>query len=177
MDAGRRFACLDMLCQPAPVVIRVSTADDEPALVALTTATWSPDTTPAPPREPGRPFFDPRTKPEDVLVADEDGTVVGYVILHQPIPVPSHRHALEINGLAVAPDHQGQGIGRRLTQAAQEEAQRRGARKVTLRVLSPNVAARRLYESLGFVVEGVLVAEFCLDGQFVDDVLMAWHLS
>lgn len=156
--------------------IRVSTADDEASLLALTTATWSPDTTPAPPRDPDRPFFDPKTKPEDVLVADDDGTVIGYVILYQPIPVRSHSHALEINGLAVDPARQGQGIGRRLVQAAQEEAQRRGARKVALRVLSPNVVARRLYESLGFVVEGVLVREFCLEEQFVDDVLMAWHL-
>jgi ribosomal protein S18 acetylase RimI-like enzyme len=155
--------------------IRVATVDDEAALAALTTATWSPETTPAPRRQPDRAFFDPRTKPQDVLVAD-DGAVVGYLILYQPIPVPSHSHALEINGLAVDPARQGRGIGRRLVQAAQEEAQRRGARKVSLRVLSPNLSARRLYESLGFVVEGVLVGEFRLEGRYVDDVLMAWHL-
>jgi ribosomal protein S18 acetylase RimI-like enzyme len=156
--------------------IRVSTADDEAALAALAKSTWSPDTSPAPPPDPDRQFFNPRTKPEDVLVADDGGTVVGYVILYQPLPVPSHSHALEINGLGVDPARKGHGIGRRLVQAAQEEAQRRGARKVSLRVLSPNVSARRLYDSLGFVVEGVLVGEFCLDGRFVDDTLMAWYL-
>jgi len=32
---------------------------------------------------------------------------------------------------------------------------------------------RRLYESCGFVVEGVLRGEFHVDGRDVDDVLMA----
>jgi RimJ/RimL family protein N-acetyltransferase len=40
-------------------------------------------------------------------------------------------------------------------------------------VLGPNAAARALYESCGFTVEGVLREEFLLDGQYVDDVLMA----
>jgi hypothetical protein len=47
-----------------------------------------------------------------------------------------------------------------------------GARKLTLRVLGSNVRARRLYESCGFLVEGVLRAEFFLGGRYVDDVLM-----
>ena len=64
-------------------------------------------------------------------------------------------------------------MGRALLDAAVEEARRRGARRLTLRVLGANVAARRLYERSGFLVEGVLRGEFHLDGQDVDDVLMA----
>jgi len=79
----------------------------------------------------------------------------------------------DIRGLAVAPDHQGRGLGRALVQAALDAARERGARKVTLRVLAPNTAARALYESCGFVVEGVRRDEFFLDGRYVDDVLMA----
>ena len=36
--------------------------------------------------------------------------------------------------------------------------------------------ARRLYESCGFQIEGVLRDEFYLGGQYVDDVLMARFL-
>jgi RimJ/RimL family protein N-acetyltransferase len=61
--------------------------------------------------------------------------------------------------------------------AAVDEARRRGARKLSLRVLATNPGARRLYERCGFVVEGVLREEFLLDEVFVDDVLMACDLT
>ncbi len=48
---------------------------------------------------------------------------------------------------------------------------------MTLRVLGHNHAARGLYESAGFVVEGVLRGEFLLDGVYVDDVAMALDLT
>ncbi len=57
------------------------------------------------------------------------------------------------------------------------QARGRGARKLSLRVLGFNVRARQLYESCGFRVEGVLRAEFYLDGRYVDDVLMAHRLG
>jgi RimJ/RimL family protein N-acetyltransferase len=44
---------------------------------------------------------------------------------------------------------------------------------MSLRVLATNHAAIRAYRSAGFDVEGVLVGEFVVDGQAVDDVLMA----
>jgi len=51
----------------------------------------------------------------------------------------------------------------------------RGGRVVGY-VLAPDASARRLYESCGFVVEGVLRDEFVLDGRPVDDLLMACAL-
>ena len=69
------------------------------------------------------------------------------------------------------------GVGRRLAEACIEQARSRGARKLSLRVLGGNVAARRLYESCGFTVEGVLCEEFFLGGRYVDDVLMACLLD
>jgi ribosomal protein S18 acetylase RimI-like enzyme len=63
-------------------------------------------------------------------------------------------------------------VGRALLRAAREEARRQGARRITLRVLGHNTPARTLYESEGFVVEGILPGEFLLDGAYVDDVLM-----
>ena len=61
--------------------------------------------------------------------------------------------------------------------AAVREAGSRGARRLTLRVLAPNTAARGLYEACGFTVEGVLREEFLLEGRYVDDVLMALDLG
>jgi ribosomal protein S18 acetylase RimI-like enzyme len=155
------------------IEIRAAQIGDDAALAAIDVATWSVNSSPAPPRAPGAPFFKDPSRVDDLLVAVADGTVVGYVAIHQGIPLASHAHVLEINGFAVEPARQGQGIGRRLLDAAKQEAQRRGATKLSLRVLVPNAFARQLYERAGFRVEGVLAGEFVLDGEPVDDVLMA----
>jgi ribosomal protein S18 acetylase RimI-like enzyme len=83
----------------------------------------------------------------------------------------------EVIDLAVATEYQRQGIGRALVEAAVGEAAARGARRLTLRVLSSNPGARALYESAGFAVEGVLREEFLLEGRYVDDLLMARALT
>jgi ribosomal protein S18 acetylase RimI-like enzyme len=117
-------------------------------------------------------FFAKRA-PADVLVADREGLAVGYITLGRPTPIESNRHVLQIAGLAVDPGCHRQGVGRQLLEAAITEATRRGARRLTLRVLGGNSAARALYASCGFVVEGVQREEFWLGGRYVDDVLMA----
>jgi ribosomal protein S18 acetylase RimI-like enzyme len=52
--------------------------------------------------------------------------------------------------LYVVPDRRGQGLGRALMQAAIEEARRQGADYMDLGTSEDDVAARALYESLGF---------------------------
>jgi ribosomal protein S18 acetylase RimI-like enzyme len=164
--------------EPSGVIeIRLASPADEAALRRVDRATWTTLSSPAPAPAADAPFFDDRKRPHDVLVAEVDGVVAGYLMLHQAIPLPSHEHVLEINGLAVDPVRQGLGIGRRLVDEAVQEARRRGAVKLSLRVLAPNAGARRVYESCGFTVEGVLRGEFLLDGRLVDDVLMARQLT
>jgi ribosomal protein S18 acetylase RimI-like enzyme len=159
------------------VSIRPAEARDDSRLAAIDQMTWSPLASPAPRPGPGSPFSKDPKRLDDLLVAEVDRLVVGYVAMHQTISLPSHAHVLEIDGLAVAPAQQGRGIGHRLVEEAKMEAVRRGARKLTLRVLGPNTSARRLYERCGFVIEGVLEGEFVLDGELTDDVLMACRLT
>jgi ribosomal protein S18 acetylase RimI-like enzyme len=159
------------------ITIRGARADDEAVLAKLDERTWTTTMSPAPPPPPGTPFFDDGTHPEDVLVAEHDGVVAGYVRLGAGFAIPAHDHVRVIGGLAVDPDRRRLGIARQLVHAAVAEARRRGARKVTLRVLGHNTGARRVYEGCGFVVEGVLRAEFRVDGTDVDDVLMARSLA
>ena len=151
-------------------MIRPARADDAVAIAALDEATWSFDVTPS-------PRSSVPSSIDGMLVAEDGGEIVGYVAVGRATRLESNRHVADIRGLAVAPDHQGRGLGRALVEAALDAARERGARKVTLRVLGPNTAARALYESCGFVVEGVRRDEFLLDGRYVDDVLMARHLS
>ncbi len=161
------------------IEVRQAVLEDEPELRRIDLVTWSSLNSPSdPPENPDeyRFFDDTRTTPDAVLVAVRDGAIAGWVKLTPATPLPSSRHVTMINGLAVAPEHQGHGVGRALVEAAVRAARAGGARKVSLRVLAHNDTARRLYERCGFVVEGVLKGEFHLDGAYVDDVLMAVHL-
>ena len=157
--------------------IRHATLDDEETLGRLDRATWSPLHAVQPrPQPPYPPFFNERFGPGDHLVAELDGTVVGYIRLGYPTPLACNAHVRQIQGLAVAEEARGAGVARALLRAVTEEAVRQGARRLTLRVLGHNTPARRLYESEGFAVEGVLPEEFLLDGQYVDDVFMGRRL-
>ncbi|MEV7790368.1 GNAT family N-acetyltransferase [Streptomyces sp. NPDC087512] len=157
--------------------IRPAGPEDEEPLRRLDRETWSYQHAVSPRPGPDDPFFTERAGPEDHLVAELDGAVVGYVRLGFPTPLASNRHVRQIRGLAVAEAARGAGAGRALVRAAVEEARRLGARRITLRVLGHNTAARKLYESEGFMVEGVQPEEFCLDGRYVDDVMMGRPLT
>jgi ribosomal-protein-alanine N-acetyltransferase len=69
-------------------------------------------------------------------------------------------------GLAVHPEWQGRGIGRRMMEHLHDAARARGAKRIRLKVYPDNQAAIRLYESLGYRFtaeeEGQRVAEVVL---------------
>jgi ribosomal protein S18 acetylase RimI-like enzyme len=157
--------------------IRPASFDDEDALGRLDRATWSYLHAVRPREEPPyEPFFGDRYGPRDHLVAELDGRLVGYVRLGFPTPLVSNAHVRQIQGLAVAEEARGLGVGRALIRAVIAEARRQGALRMSLRVLGHNTPARKLYESEGFVVEGIQPGEFYLDGKYVDDVLMGRSL-
>ncbi|PSM41241.1 GNAT family N-acetyltransferase [Streptomyces dioscori] len=157
--------------------IRTAVPEDEEALGRLDRAVWSYRHAVRPREQPPyEPFFDDRFGPRDHLVAELGGRLAGYVRLGFPTPLASNAHVRQIQGLAVADEVRGNGVGRALVRAAVEEARRQGARRITLRVLGHNTPARRLYESEGFAVEGIQPEEFRLAGEYVDDVLMGRRL-
>ena len=153
--------------------LRVAQREDEAELLDLDRRTWAPDNAISPRPEEGSAFFDHYHRPEQFLVAQhENGRLAGFVRVVQPVALESGAHVRQIQGLAVDPADRGRGLGRMLLEAACEDARRQGAIRITLRVLSSNVVARRLYETAGFAIEGVLPGEFFIEGQYVDDVLM-----
>ncbi|MER7896662.1 GNAT family N-acetyltransferase [Streptomyces sp. NPDC096046] len=162
--------------RPAPR-IRAARPEDDGELALLDRLTWSHLHAVMPePQPPYAPFFSERHNPGDCLVAELGDRLAGYVHLGCPTPLDSNRHVLQIQGLAVAEEARGRGVGRALVRAATDEARRRGARRITLRVLAHNTPARALYEAQEFVVEGILPEEFLLDGKYVDDVFMGRFL-
>ena len=151
--------------------------DEEPlARIDLETWTWQSSPSPRPGPGSGWTFFNDKYRVEDVIVAVVDGEVAGYVRLGRATPLAANDHVLMVTGISVDPARRRVGVGRALIEAAAVEASARGASRLTLRVLGSNTGARRLYESAGFVVEGIQRDEFRLEGAFVDDVLMALDL-
>lgn len=83
-----------------------------------------------------------------VLIAEADGELVGslYCALKDG--------GLYLTRMAVRPDRQGQGIGRALLMAAEAEARRLGAQKLTLRVRLNLPENRAYFERAGFRATG-----------------------
>ncbi|MFC9648333.1 GNAT family N-acetyltransferase [Streptomyces sp. NPDC056937] len=159
--------------------IRPALPSDDGVLGELDRVTWSSLHAVSPrPQPPYGSFFDERHRPEDFLVAEvDDERIAGYIRVVRPTPLASNAHVRQIQGLAVHEWARGRGVARALLRAAALHARNQGARRLTLRVLGHNTPARALYEKEGYVVEGVLPGEFCLDGAYVDDVLMAISLT
>ncbi|MEW1724145.1 GNAT family N-acetyltransferase [Streptomyces sp. NPDC093109] len=158
--------------------IRPAVRSDDDALSVLDRAVWSTLHAVTPrPEPPYGLFFDERHPPGEFLVAEAAEGVVGYIRIGRPTPLVSNAHVRQIQGLAVQERARGRGVGRALLRAGALHARNQGARRLTLRVLGHNTAARQLYASEGFVVEGVAREEFLLDGAYVDDVFMALPLA
>jgi ribosomal protein S18 acetylase RimI-like enzyme len=162
------------------VVIRPAVASDGHAVYVLDHRCWSPATEvseqPDPPKADSTAFHDERHQPEHMLVAERRGELLGWVRVLPPTPLPSNAHIRAIQGLLVAPEARGLGLGRALLHAAMARARHEGALRVTLRVLAGNTVARSLYETAGFAVTGVQPREFLVAGEYEDDVLMGIDL-
>jgi ribosomal protein S18 acetylase RimI-like enzyme len=83
------------------------------------------------------------------------------------------RHKGYIWGVYVLPAHQGQGIAKRLMDAAIAHARTMpGLEQLRLIVGLANPGARRLYESLGFRQFGLEPRELKTDGKYYDSIHM-----
>ncbi len=83
------------------------------------------------------------------LACDED-RVVGMINCFSGFSTFRAKPLLNVHDVAVLDEYRGRGIGRMLFDAVFEKAKELGCVKVTLEVYSSNVAAKGLYDSLGF---------------------------
>lgn len=92
-----------------------------------------------------------------LVIEDDDsgrgaGLVVGYVATEM-----QSDGSLYIDYLGVAEDRRGEGFGRRLVAEAMRRGAASGATHAHLTVRTANESARRLYHSLGFIEQRILV--------------------
>jgi len=99
-----------------------------------------------------RPWNDPRkdiarklaVQRELFLVGVMDGAVVATVMAGY------EGHRGWVNYLAVAPEHQGHGLGRALMQEVEKRLRERGCPKLNVQVRTSNVEAMSFYRHLGY---------------------------
>jgi ribosomal protein S18 acetylase RimI-like enzyme len=101
-----------------------------------------------------------------VLVAEQDGEVVGFCI-GGPSRTPVDTFGGEVYAIYVLPEHHGRGAGRALLEAARTALIDRGFGSMIIWVLRENAPSRRFYERMGGVhvrdedreLEGVRITE------------------
>lgn len=131
---GRAQRALFREFSPSPLVIRLATEEDIPAIGRLQDASreasqWNPED-----------YLRHRT-----LVAELSGAVAGFVAFRE-VAVDE----IEVLNLVVAPDSRRQGVARRLMETVIEQ----DCTNLFLEVRESNIPARKLYESLGLLVQG-----------------------
>ena len=97
-----------------------------------------------------------------LFVAKEGSRIVGMLTLIT-FRIPTGRRAW-IEDVVVDADARGEGIGERLTEAAVDEARRRGARTIDLTSRPSREAANALYQKMGFEQRETNVYRFLVDG-------------
>jgi len=136
----------------AAIDIRPATEDDLPAVLALYAQLATGDEDSLPLDEARRVFARFDSYPDYTLyVATLEGRVVGtFALLIMDNLAHLGAPSGVVEDVAVAPDLQGQGIGKQMMHFAMARCRERGCYKLALSANRKREAAHRFYESLGF---------------------------
>jgi ribosomal protein S18 acetylase RimI-like enzyme len=130
-----------------PVEFRSFRPQDEPAVIAL----WQQCDLVRPWNDPHRDICRKlKVNPEWFLVGSVDGQVVATVIAGYE----GHRGWL--NYLAVAPEFQRRGLGRKIVADAERLLRNAGCPKINLQIRTSNQAVIEFYRRLGYSVDDVV---------------------
>ena len=110
-----------------------------------------------------------------LLVAEDEGQLLGYLGMTRL----KQRRVKHIAKLVcgVANQASGRGIGKSLLQAAIQRAQDSGVTRIELTVAATNHRARKLYEKLGFELEGYRKQSLRIENTLQDECYMALLLT
>lgn len=155
--------------------IRRAVSTDAPTLRALLNSAYRPlaeagmnFTAATQDEERTRGFIEAR----EVYVIERAGELVGTITLRDRVDQAGTRH-IYINGLAVCPDRQGQGLGRALLHFAEGVARERGVATLRLDTAKPATDLIELYTRAGYRIFG----ERHWQGKTYDSVIMEKVLS
>lgn len=118
---------------------------------------------------------DTENKKNLFLVAVVNDKIVGFSRCEGNI-LKRFAHKVEF-GVGVLKDYWGHGIGKNLLQESISWADSNGIKKITLNVLETNEKAIKLYEKLGFKIEGILKNDkYLSDDKYYNTIVMGrWN--
>jgi L-amino acid N-acyltransferase YncA len=108
-----------------------------------------------------------------VFLANINGDVAGWVHLEHP-ETPALAHTAELT-LGVVQKHRGKGIGGKLLERGATCAKALGTEKLYNSVPITNESAIEFLESRGWETEAVREDHYKIDGEYVDEVMMAYR--
>lgn len=161
--------------------IRAAAEADLPAILAIyndavvnTTAIWNDDVVDLDNR---RAWFAARTSQGyPVLVAEAEGTVLGYASYGDFRPFQGYRFTVE-NSIYVAAEARGRGAGARLLAALIDHAGAAGKHVMVAGITADNAISLRLHERHGFVETARMPELGFKFGRFLDLVFLQKRLG
>lgn len=111
-----------------------------------------------------------------VLVAEDEGRVVGWARLYPWSPRPAYARTAE-NAVYVDESARGRGVGRALLEELLRRARRAGIRVVVARIAEGNPASVALHRAMGYQRIGVMRRVGEKFGRVLDVELMDVHLE
>jgi len=159
--------------QPSPPSVRDATLGDLPAVAAIythyvlrTTITFN--TQVRTPREWTERFErDVLAGPYELLVAEVDGAITGYVETQRFRPKPAYDRSVELS-IYVAPDAEGSGTGGALFGELFDRLADTDFHRAYSVIALPNVRSVRFHERWGFVHRGTLTEAGHKFGRYLD---------
>ena len=156
--------------------IRTATAGDLPAVVAIYNASIpgrlaTADTEPVTVADRQEWFAGFNREARPLWVYESDGNILGWLGFRSFYGRPAYRRTVK-SAVYVAPDHQREGIARRLLHHALEECPRLGIANVLAFVFAHNMPSVTLFEAHGFGRWGFLPKVCEMDGREHDVLIL-----
>ena len=110
-----------------------------------------------------------------LIKENEDTELVGFIVGVAGNFI-RNKHSLYCV-LGVVNKYQGKGIGRSLLTGLEEWANNHGIHRIELTVMEHNLKAIKLYESFGFIREGIKRDSICIAGEYINELYMSKLLN
>jgi len=106
-----------------------------------------------------------------LLLAEDEGTIVGFLSAERGTANRTKHSAYIIIG--ILRNYRGEGIGRKMLEELDKWAMNNWIIRLELTVMKHNENAIKLYEKMGFKIEGIREKSCFVNGKFIDEYHMA----